>query len=103
MNITIVPEGNKLVFRVAGELNFPEYKEWRVDAEHFLDTDADVHILDLKTLENVDSAGLGMMLAMKQWALDRGRKLCIRFDDSTVVGHMIRLAGFDKLFDLDTQ
>jgi len=92
-----------MVLRVTGSLNFPEYKEWRIVAEQFLDTNADVHILDLSGLDDVDSAGLGMMLAMKQWAQDRGRKLRMRFDHATLVGNMIQLAKFDGLFEQDTR
>lgn len=101
MQATVITEGGNLVFRVSGTLIFEDNKEWRVMAEEMLQTEAGHHVLDVTGLEMVDSAGLGMMLAMQQWAEKRNRKLQLRYDDSSVVGSMFRLAKFDTLFEVD--
>jgi len=98
---SIVNESGKLVLRVAGNFNFDDNKEWRTLAEGMLKEDATYHVLDITRLEMVDSAGLGMMLTMKQWAEDGGRCLQLRYDDSTMIGGMIRLAKFDTMFEID--
>jgi len=101
MQATIVTESGHIVMRVSGTLAFEDNKEWRSLAEDMLQTDASRHVLDVSGLEMVDSAGLGMMLAMQQWAEAQGRKLLLRYNDSSFVGSMFRLAKFDTMFEVD--
>jgi len=101
MQASIVAESENLVFRISGTLVFEDNKEWRTLAEEMLQTEAKNYILDVTGLEMVDSAGLGMMLAMKQWAEKQSRSLKLRYNDSSVVGGMFRLARFDAMFEVD--
>lgn len=103
MQASVVAESNKLVLRVTGSLGFSDNKDWRELVEEMLATEAVTYVLDVTGLEMVDSAGLGMMLTMKQWAEDKGRQLALRFDGDTMVGGMIRLAKFNEMFALDVE
>jgi len=101
MQAMVTTESGNLVFQIAGTLAFEDNKEWRRLAEEMLQKDAAGYILDVTRLEMVDSAGLGMMLAMKDWAEKRSRRLQLRYDDSSFVGGMFRLAKFDTMFEVE--
>lgn len=98
MQAQVLIDANRVTFRVTGSLSFADNKEWRVVATEFLDKDGSQHLLDMTGLEDVDSAGLGMMLAMRKWAEDRNRDLKLKFDPDSFTGSMLRLAKFDEMF-----
>jgi anti-anti-sigma factor len=101
MKASIVAEANRLVFSVSGELSFSDNKKWRELSEEMLAKDATTYVLDVTQLSMVDSAGLGMMLTVQKWAEDKGHTLRLRYDESTVVGSMIKLAKFNEMFEPD--
>jgi len=101
MKATLVAELNRLVLRVTGQLNFADNEVWRTQVESMLEKESASYVLDITALEMVDSAGLGMMLAMKSWAEDKGRQVMLRFDPLSMVGGMIRLAKFNEMFEVD--
>lgn len=101
MQASVVSDSNSLVLKVSGSLSFSDNKEWRVLVEDMLQKEAVSHVLDVTQLEMIDSAGLGMMLTMKQWAEDAGRRMVLKFDANSMVGSMIKLAKFNDMFDAE--
>lgn len=99
MQATIHADSSKVVLKITGSLTFGDNKEWRDSVLEALGRSAAEHVLDLTALEDLDSAGLGMMLAMQKWAKDRNCNLRLKYDANSQAGGMIRLSKFDSMFD----
>lgn len=100
MQSSIHADASKVVLKVSGSLRFEDNKEWRTTVLEMLDKDLAEHVLDLTDLADLDSSGLGMMLAMQKWAKDRGRDLKMKFDPASAAGGMIKLSKFDEMFEV---
>jgi len=98
MQTLLQADTNKVTLKITGALTFKDNKEWRNTVLEFLDADGTNHVLDMTNLEDIDSAGLGMMLAMQKWAKDRSRNLKLDFDPENTVGGILRLSRFDDMF-----
>jgi len=98
MQAILQTDANKVTLKIAGSLNFADNKEWRVRVLEFLEKEGTQHLLDMTELDDLDSAGLGMMLAMQKWGKDRGREVKLKFDPESTAGGMLRLAKFDEMF-----
>lgn len=98
MQAEMQTESNKVILKITGSLTFSDNKDWRSVVLEFLDENGTQHILDLKGLKDLDSAGLGMMLAMQKWAKDRQRDLKLLFDPDSAAGGILQLSKFDEMF-----
>jgi anti-anti-sigma factor len=99
MQTSIHADTNRVVLKISGTLTFADNKDWRSTVLEFLSKDSSEHVLDMTALEDLDSAGLGMMLAMQKWAKDKSRTLKLDFDPDSGAGNMIRLSKFDAMFE----
>lgn len=90
-------EGNRCIIRVSGDLVFQNNKEWRNICELALEEPAELCVLDLCGLESIDSAGLGMILALRTWVERQNMSLRLRYIDDNFVGSMMRLVKFDSM------
>lgn len=102
MEAGLVAETNRLVLRITGEMSFADNKLFRELAESMLAKDAVSYVLDISGLDQVDSAGLGMMLTLQQWGADKGVQVLLRYDEHTIVGKMVNLGKFNEMFELDS-
>lgn len=98
MQAQVQTESNKVTLIITGSLTFADNKDWRTVVLEFLDKNGSQHVLDMNGLKDLDSAGLGMMLAMQKWAKDRQRDLKLLFDPDSAAGGMLRLSKFDEMF-----
>jgi len=96
---TLHTDHNRIILKVSGALTFVDNKNWRTVAMELIEKEAGEHVLDLTGVEDIDSAGLGMMLALQKWADDKGRTLKLKFDPDNMAGGMIKLSKFDDMFD----
>lgn len=88
-------ENDIVYLSVSGTLSFTDCRDWRRLIEAAFKEDAVAYVLDLSELEAIDSSGLGMMLNMKEWALDQRKQISIRLASDSVPASMVRLAKFD--------
>ncbi|MCK0068892.1 STAS domain-containing protein [Kordiimonas laminariae] len=88
-------DGDVVNMIVSGSLSFEDCREWRKLVEAVLKIDVAGYVLDLTALESIDSAGLGMMLNMRDWAEGKQKTVGIKLADESVSGNMIRLAKFE--------
>jgi len=98
MQTELQTESNKVTLKITGSLTFSDNKDWRTAVLQFLDENGTQHVLDLKGLSDLDSAGLGMMLAMQRWAKDRQRDLKLLFDPESTAGGILQLSKFEEMF-----
>lgn len=99
MQTTLLTDHNRIILKVSGALTFVDNKNWRAVAMELIEKDAGEHVLDLTDVEDIDSAGLGMMLALQKWAEDKGYTLKLKFDPDSMAGRMIKLSKFDDMFE----
>jgi len=98
MQSDLQTESNTVTLKITGSLTFADNKDWRSVVLEFLDKNGTQHVLDMKGLKDLDSAGLGMMLAMQKWAKDRQRDLKLLFEPDSAAGGMLQLSKFDEMF-----
>lgn len=98
MDISSRIEDGDCNITVSGALTFHDNKEWRRVCQAAVAEDgAERCILDLCGLENIDSAGLGMILALRTWVEREGKTLRLRYRGDNFVGSMMRLVKFDAM------
>lgn len=101
MQLVSALECGNCVITVSGTLSFEDRREWRRLCQLALEEDAEVCVLDLRPLENIDSAGLGMILALRTWVEQKDMVLKLRYNADNFVGAMMRLVKFDTMLLVD--
>tara|TARA_R110002096_G_scaffold401346_2_gene598128 strand:- start:1013 stop:1324 length:312 start_codon:yes stop_codon:yes gene_type:complete len=102
MKFSSTIEKGNCVLTVTGALAFADHKEWRRLCQLALEEDAQICILDIRQLENIDSAGLGMILALRTWVERKNMDLRLRYEADNFVGSMMQLVKFDTMLMVDT-
>lgn len=97
MQLTSRVTNGDCTIEVSGSLTFHDNKEWRRLCQAALAEESERCILDLCALENIDSAGLGMILALRTWVERENMTLRLRFKGDNFVGSMMRLVKFDSM------
>lgn len=69
-------------------------------AEEFLETVMDARVVDLKGLEYVSSAGLGVLLATQKRLMGSGVGLKL-VNASKHIQDILRYSGFDRIFEIE--
>ncbi len=82
---------------LSGSFTFQDYKVWREVVEQSLATGQTKHVVDLTHLDNIDSAGLGMLLYMKDEAAKRSFQMYIKHTGEGLVRTMLYQAEVEKL------
>jgi len=99
MKAEILTGDDHRTLSVTGEMTYAFNSRWIEASEELLSKAVDRYILDLRGLTQIDSAGLGMMLSLKQRGEEFGIRLRLVFEEDTIVGQMIRLGKFHELFE----
>lgn len=85
---------------LTGELKFTDHAEFREMMNRLLGTRQAPLVIELSRLTFVDSAGLGMLLILREEAAKANLHLTLR----APVGHVARMfqvSKFDKLFTIE--
>ena len=69
-------------------------------AQEFLDTIPDLHIVDMRDLEYISSAGLGVLLRTHKRLMAGGRGLRL-VNVNRHIADIFTYSGFDRLFEID--
>ncbi len=101
MQLVSAIECGNCIISVAGTLTFDDNKEWRRLCQLALEEEAEMCVLDLRALENIDSAGLGMILALRTWVERNDMELRLRYNPDNFVGSMMKLVKFDAMLVMD--
>ena len=89
--------GDELAIR--GRFTFADYQQFRELVTRLLSSSASRYVIDLRDLEFIDSAGLGMLLLARDEAQRKNRALSLR-RPSGQVRRVIDVARFDTLFEI---
>ncbi len=90
------PEG--VVISISERLIFSDHEKFRNVINMVANNQGQQFILDLSELEFIDSAGLGMLLIVRDEAARTGRPIGMRGLQGQVE-KVLRIAQFDELFE----
>ncbi len=91
-------DGSRVTISIAGRFDFSLHREFR-DAYREHSAIGQKFVLDMSATEYMDSSALGMLLLLREHTGgDKGRVI-IR-NASATVDKIMRIANFDKLFDM---
>jgi anti-anti-sigma factor len=89
--------GEKLSITFKGRLTFAEYNSFRQVAELVGTVENQVCTFDIKELEYIDSAGLGMLLLSREKAQETNSSIILQ-NPSGQVKKMLEIGKFENLF-----
>ena len=88
--------GEKGEIIIAGRLDASQ----QAKAEEFLEGVSEARVVDLKDLEYISSAGLGVLLAVQKRLKGSGGGLKL-VNASKHIHDIFRFSGFDRIFEID--
>jgi anti-sigma B factor antagonist len=87
------------VVALSGDLDIATAPSLRAELSEVNARGGDV-VVDLRGLRFIDSTGLGVLVAARRDASDRGHKVTLRGPSSNVV-HLLAISGLDGLFAVE--
>lgn len=93
-----VEKESTLVIEITGAFNFAVHQAFRAAYQR---TDIEVarYRIDLTETESLDSSALGMLLLLRDWSGGHDTAVAL-LNPSAEIEKVLRLAKFDKLFDI---
>jgi HptB-dependent secretion and biofilm anti anti-sigma factor len=85
---------------ISGEFTFTDHPAFKAIASRLLERQGKPIVIDLAKLEFIDSAGLGMLLIVRDEADKAGRRLVLR-GPCGQVKRMFEVTKFDTLFTVE--
>jgi HptB-dependent secretion and biofilm anti anti-sigma factor len=85
---------------ISGEFTFTDHPAFKTIASRLFEGQGKPIVIDLAKLEFIDSAGLGMLLIVRDEADKAGRKLILR-GPCGQVKRMFEVTKFDTLFTVE--
>lgn len=99
INCTIDTAGKSKTFVIQGELDVHNVKNLRSEVLESLEKGTWTYIIDMKSIDYLDSSGLGMLVFLKKEVLRTGGQLTIvNLQDSVL--NVFKLTKLDDFFDL---
>lgn len=101
MDITFDKHSDHDLVKLSGRFTFVDHAAFKEMVETLLKSDCQKCVLDLSGIEFVDSAGLGMLLIIKD---ELGKKdiPLVLSKPSGQVEKMIKVSHFDQLFTIES-
>ena len=97
MEYNFSPDGSQV--SLAGQLTFPDHPSFRALSRKLLEGKGSSVVIDLSKLDFIDSAGLGMLLIVRDDAKTGGRSLVLRAPHGQVK-KMFDVSKFETLFNI---
>lgn len=85
---------------ISGEFTFTDHVAFKAIATRLFENSGKPIVIDLASLEFIDSAGLGMLLIVRDEAGKASRKLILRSPNGQVK-RMFEVTKFGTLFDVE--
>lgn len=94
-------QSNTVIIEINGRFDFGTHKEFR-SAYKDRDSRGAYYVIDMKGVEYIDSSALGMLLLVREHVQSCAGKLSI-VGCSPDITKILKIANFDKLFDIKSQ
>ncbi|MEQ9557432.1 MAG: STAS domain-containing protein [Rhodospirillales bacterium] len=97
MKYQVAEKGNTVTARISGQMTFSDRGEVSELSLALMRGNLPDIIVDLSAVEYIDSAGLGILLILREAAQEKGRKITLSGMTGSVK-EVLELACFDTLF-----
>ena len=94
----VVDGGNGVNIRVSGRFGFESHEDFRAAYER-IPGPGGHYVIDLQGTDRMDSAALGMLLMLREYAGGDEANVAIRNCPSEI-RDILEIASFDKMFDV---
>lgn len=101
MDYSVNKDGESTEVRISGRLTFAEHSQCRSIASELKDSESNKQVVDLKEVEFIDSAGLGLLLLLRDNAEKKGIEMSLRVPDEGQVKRMLEIARFQELIPIE--
>lgn len=101
MQYDIQTAGGKINVKISGRLTFKEHSTCRDLIRDLSNQSGRSETIDLSGLEFIDSAGLGLLLRIKEAAEKDGRSIALRVPGDGQVHKMLSVAEFEKMIPFE--
>ncbi|MCF8480265.1 MAG: STAS domain-containing protein [Rhodospirillum sp.] len=101
MEYAIEAKDGAVVVVLRGRLTFADQKVFRVLLAQLSSSGFDAWILDMRFMEYIDSAGLGLLLLVRQAATQEGARTVLRVSMDGQVRNLMDVARFSQMFTLE--
>jgi anti-anti-sigma factor len=102
MEYDIHQDSDSINVKITGRLTFKEHGKCRDLIRDLGNMNGSSETIDLTNLEFIDSAGLGLLLRLKEAAEQSSRNLSLRIPNEGQVYKMLTVAEFDKMIPFDS-
>ena len=101
MEYRIKNEGSKVKVKITSDLTFDDHGDFRTILNTLNEGECDQFFMDMRNVEFIDSAGLGMLLLLHETANEK--KVDVTINTSAgQVSRMLELAKFNSMFTIIT-
>ena len=97
MKYQVTENGNTVTARISGQMTFSERGEVSGLSLALMRGNQPDIVVDLSGVESIDSAGLGILLILRESAQEKGRKIALSGMTGSVK-EVLELACFETLF-----
>ncbi len=101
MDYSVSKNGDNTEVRISGRLTFAEHTQCRSIASELKDSESKKQVVDLKDVEFIDSAGLGLLLLLRDNAEKKGVQMSLRIPGEGQVKRMLEIARFQELIPIE--
>lgn len=100
MSITVIEKkaSGTVEIRIEGSFDFSLFNDFRTSYESFVGSHYERFVINIESVEYLDSAALGMLLSMK---VALGENIEIRIDGANeFIRNILMISRFDKRFSI---
>lgn len=90
-------DGEQLTLRLSGNLTYNAHGDMHKMVQDILSDPKSAQIIDISTLDILDSAGLGLLLSARDLCAREGIETTLRVPSEGPVAKMLSVARFDEI------
>lgn len=92
-------EGRTVIVALQGKMYVEDAASLREELAGYVGQGYAAFVIDLRRLEYIDSAGLGVLVSANKWAAERGGEIVLR-GATGVVDKLLKLTRLNKVFTM---
>lgn len=101
MEYNIGASGDNIVVEISGRLTFAEHDACRSIIKELSAMSGNSQVIDLSKVEFIDSAGLGLLLLLRENAEKKNSSISMRVPQDGQVQRMLEVARFNDLIPIE--
>ncbi|MBL6935437.1 MAG: STAS domain-containing protein [Alphaproteobacteria bacterium] len=101
MEFTVSDKEDEAEVKITGRLTFAEHEQCRRIMAELGESSGNRQVVDLREVEFIDSAGLGLLLLLRENAEKQSRSVVLRVPAEGQVRRMLDIARFQDLIPIE--